>query len=53
MLLRTEWWFPAMVSAAALSLVVCILGWPDSRIGVIVNVGVLLLVLVGHKTGNL
>lgn len=34
----TSWWFPVALMMTTVSLFVTILGWPDSRIGVGVNV---------------
>jgi hypothetical protein len=36
-LLRAWWWSPAARAATAVSLVLCVLGWPEARIGVLVN----------------
>lgn len=39
LLLRQSWWSPTARAATAVSLIVCVLGWPDSRLGVLVNLG--------------
>jgi hypothetical protein len=40
--LMTGWWNDVwIVRLAALSLVFCIVGWPDTRIGLVVNVAIL------------
>jgi hypothetical protein len=40
--LMTGWWNSIwVVRLAALSLVFCIVGWPDTRIGLVVNVAIL------------
>ena len=50
---RASWWLPVAVIAAAVSVDLCILGWPDSRIGAFVNVGIAVLLLVARQTGSL
>ena len=38
---RHRWWAELVVGAALLSLILSVLGWPDSRIGVWVNLALL------------
>jgi hypothetical protein len=46
---ETESAFRLTVFALAGSLLLCIAGWPDSRIGVAVNAGLLLLLAIGAR----
>jgi hypothetical protein len=48
-----SWWLPVSVMAAAASVDLCILGWPDSRIGAFVNVGIAVFLLAARQTGSL
>jgi len=52
-LARAPWWFPATVSVSVFSLVLCSIGWPDSRIGIYVNVALLAAMLGGRHLGKL
>jgi hypothetical protein len=47
--LRLYWWMDAAIGLAAASLVLCLLGWPDSRIGVPVNLAILAALLLGTR----
>ena len=49
---RAPWWRPVAVMAAAFSIVLCILGWPDSRIGAFVSVAIAALLLVAGQMGT-
>ena len=46
-----EWWPSLTIGLAAFSLLLCLLGWPDSRIGVLVNVALLLLLTFAVRQG--
>ncbi len=48
-----SWWLPVAVMAAAVSVDLCILGWPDSRIGAFVNVAITVLLLLARQMGTL
>jgi hypothetical protein len=50
-LARTSWWLPVTLIVAGSSLLLCVIGWPDSRIGVFVNVAIVPLVLVASQKG--
>ena len=45
LLLGASWWYRAALVTVPVSFLLCILGWPDSRVGVFAN-GVILSVLV-------
>ena len=48
---QTPWWPPFTVATAAFSLVLAVLGWPDSRIGVVVDAVILAYLLIGDSLG--
>jgi len=45
------WWFPLIIYLAIFSLVMCVLGWPDARIGVLINVIILGFLLLANNFG--
>ena len=45
--LRLPWWGPVAQAAVALSLVLCAIGWPETRIGVLVNIALGIWLLSG------
>jgi hypothetical protein len=47
LLLHMPWWRTLTLSACAVSLVLCILGWPDTRFGIVANLLILALVIAG------
>jgi hypothetical protein len=50
-LARASWWLPVTLIVAAFSFCLCMIGWPDSRIGVFINVAIVPLVLVAGTMG--
>jgi hypothetical protein len=50
-LARLPWWQWVTLVAAVFSFFLCIIGWPDSRIGVFVNVVIVAFLLVGGRMG--
>jgi hypothetical protein len=44
-------WFPLIIYIAILSLVMCILGWPDARYGVLVNLIILAFLFLNNNFG--
>ena len=50
-LLRLSWWHDAAYVILSLSLILCVLGWPQSRIGVASNVVVSVLLLASTRYG--
>ena len=50
-LARLSWWLPVTVVVAVFSFFLCIIGWPDSRIGVFINVAIVAFLLVGRQMG--
>jgi len=49
--LRIPWWRETAYVALGLSLVLCVLGWPHSKIGVASNIAVAVLLFVGTRLG--
>ncbi len=50
-LVRAPWWMPVTLTAALFSLFLSIVGWPESRIGVFVNLAILALLVVNWQVG--
>jgi hypothetical protein len=50
-LARASWWTPITLIAALFSLFLSIAGWPESRIGVLVNIAILAFLMVNSQTG--
>lgn len=46
---ETGWAVRFTLAAAMASLILCVVGWPDARIGVAVNVGLALLLAIGAR----
>jgi uncharacterized membrane protein YoaK (UPF0700 family) len=47
LVMRASWWHPLTMAMAIVSLGLCVVGWPDSKIGVPVNVAIIILLVVG------
>ena len=45
------WWYPLVLYLVLFSLVMCILGWPDARFGVLINVILLVLLVLANNFG--
>jgi len=45
------WWRAVTLLVTLLSLVLCVLGWPDTRPGVLINLVILGYLLFGGRTG--
>jgi hypothetical protein len=48
-LLQREWWLVGSVIIAGFSTLMCIIGWPDSRIGLFLNLLILAFLLTGKS----
>lgn len=46
---RQAWWLPMTFGWLLFSLVLCIIGWPDSRIGVFFDLVILVALLLGRR----
>ena len=44
-LIRASWWVALTGSATAFSFLICVMEWPDARIGAFVNAGIAALLL--------
>jgi hypothetical protein len=49
--LHASWWRPLTTVTAIVSLALCVTGWPGSKIGVPVNVAIIVVLVVGARTG--
>jgi hypothetical protein len=49
LLARQPWWLPATIWVTVFSLALCGIGWPDSRIGILVDVAILLALWIGWR----
>jgi hypothetical protein len=45
------WWFTLLMAVTLYSLVLCILGWPDSQYGFYINLIILGVLLFGERVG--
>lgn len=52
-LVRAAWWQPFALSAAGLSAALCVVGWPDARLGLVANALIVGLLVVGVRSGRL
>jgi hypothetical protein len=43
------WWPSYVLAVSAISLVMCLAGWPDARIGAVVNVALISFLLIGSR----
>ena len=46
-----HWWFEYTLIVTASSLVLCVLGWPDSRFGILINTVILAYLVTGNTFG--
>jgi len=44
---RTSWWYAAVLPLIGVSVVLCVLQWPDTRFGLLANGVILALLLIG------
>lgn len=45
------WWFPLIIYLTVFSLLMCVLGWPDARFGVLINIIILVLLFLANNFG--
>jgi hypothetical protein len=50
-ILRAPWSLPLTAIVAVCSVLLCVAGWPDSRIGVFVNLAVAAILLLSRRFG--
>ncbi len=48
---RLPWWQSAALITSLFSLLLCIAGWPDARLGVIINIALLAFLLLNRQMG--
>lgn len=51
LLLGTAWWYSLALWSTVASSVVTILGWPDTRFGLLINIVVFILLFLGKSMG--
>lgn len=51
-IVRESWWMPAAIAAASASLLMSLLEWPAAKVGVVVNGGIILVVLVAMRVAS-
>ncbi len=49
--IRLPWWQSVTLAVSVFSLLLCITGWPDARLGVFVNLALIAFLLVNRQTG--
>lgn len=49
--LRARWWPQSAVAVALFSVALCIVGWPEARIGVAINIAIVLAIVIGQLGG--
>ena len=50
-LMRGAWWQPIAYAAIGLSTALCLVGWPEARLGFVANAVILLLIVIGGRAG--
>jgi hypothetical protein len=48
---RLPWWQPVTLITSVFSLLLCIVGWPDARFGLFINIALIAFLLVNKQTG--
>jgi hypothetical protein len=49
-LMRATWWPQSVYVAVGLSTALCVVGWPETRLGLVANAAILLLFLISART---
>ena len=50
-MMNAPWWVPVAIATAVASLVLCLVWWPESRIGVPINVALIVTLALGRRLG--
>lgn len=50
-LMRPTWWQPFVYIAVGLSTALCVVGWPDARLGLVANAVIVLILVTGVRIG--
>jgi hypothetical protein len=53
MFTRAGWWQPLAYALILLSTVLCLVGWPDARLGLVANAAILSSIVIGVRAGRL
>ncbi|MGD1995149.1 MAG: hypothetical protein PVH62_00095 [Anaerolineae bacterium] len=48
---RLKWWQSVTLTTSVFSLLLSIIGWPDARFGLFINIALIVFLLVNRKTG--
>ena len=49
--MNAPWWFSMAIATAVASLVLCLVWWPEARIGVPINVALIVTLVLGRRLG--
>ena len=50
-LMRATWWQSLAYVAIPMSAALCLVAWPDARLGLVANAVILLLIVIGVRGG--
>lgn len=50
-MMNAPWWVPMAIPVAVASLVLCLVWWPEARIGVPINVALIVALVLGRRLG--
>ena len=50
-LMRPTWWQPFVYMAVGLPTALCVVGWPDARLGLVANAVIVLMLATGVRIG--
>jgi hypothetical protein len=50
-LMRPTWWQPFVYVAVGLSTALCVVGWPDARLGLVANAVIVLMLVADTRIG--
>ncbi len=48
---RLSWWQPAALTTSIVSLLLCIIGWPEARFGLLINTALIAFLLMNKQAG--
>jgi hypothetical protein len=49
--MRATWWQPLVYAGVGLSAALCVMGWPDARLGLVANAVILVVLVIGSRAG--
>jgi hypothetical protein len=47
--MRATWWQPLVCAAIGLSAALCVVGWPDARLGLVANAVIIVVLVIGIR----